>query len=85
MCSTATVLRRTPEKERGSVVSVLSAFYDLFVGMSSFAAGMMAKRWGYPSAFLMAAIAVGIAAILGRYVFAAPVHEESRELAEVSR
>ncbi len=81
----STVLRRTPEKERGSVVSVLSAFYDLFVGMSSFAAGMMAKRWGYSSAFLMAAIAVGVAAILGRFVFAAPVHEESRELAEVTR
>ncbi len=78
----STVLRRTPEQERGSVVSVLSAFYDLFVGVSSFAAGMMAKRWGYPSAFVMAAVAVGVAAILGRYVFAVPVQEESREFAE---
>ena len=78
----STVLRRTPEQERGSVVSVLSAFYDLFVGLSSFAAGIMAKRWGYPSAFVMAAVAVGVAAILGRYVFAVPVQEESRELAE---
>jgi MFS family permease len=80
----STVLRRTPEDERGSVVSVLSAFYDLFVGVSSFAAGMMAKRWGYPSAFVMAAVSVCVAAILGRYVFAVPVHEEARELAEVT-
>ncbi len=78
----ATVLRRTPEEERGSVVGVLSAFYDLFVGLSSFAAGMMAKRWGYPSAFVMATVAVGIAAILARYVFAVPAKEESPELAE---
>src|SRR5262249_12384401 len=35
----STVLRRTPERERGSAVGVLSAFYDLFVGVSSFAAG----------------------------------------------
>ncbi|MBY0504830.1 MAG: MFS transporter [Bryobacteraceae bacterium] len=81
----ATVLRRTPERERGSVVSVLSAFYDFFVGVSSFAAGMMAKRWGYPSAFLLAACAVGVAAILGRYVFAARAQAETLELAEVSR
>ena len=82
---TSTVLRRTPERDRGSVVSVLGAFYDLFVGVSSFAAGMMAKRLGYPAAFLMAAVAVGVAAILGRHVFAVKVHEESRELVEVSR
>src|SRR5437588_7458480 len=31
----STVLRRTPDGERGSAVSVLSAFYDLFVGISS--------------------------------------------------
>lgn len=81
----STVLRRTPESERGSVVSVLSAFYDLFVGVSSFVAGAMAKRLGYPAAFVMAAVAVGIAAILGRYVFAVPVEEEETpELAEVA-
>jgi MFS family permease len=80
----STVLRRVPEDERGSVVSVLSAFYDFFVGISSFAAGMMAKRWGYPSAFLMAVVSVGVAAILGRYVFAAPVREEAAELVEAA-
>ena len=33
------VLKRAPAHERGSTVGVLSAFYDLFVGSSSFAAG----------------------------------------------
>ena len=64
-----TVLRQTPDRERGSVVGVLSAFVDLFVGISSFSAGMVAKRFGYSAAFLMAAVALGAAAIAGRFVF----------------
>jgi MFS family permease len=66
----STVLRQTPDGERGSAVSVLSAFYDLFVGMSSFSAGLLAGRFGYASAFLMAIAALGAAAIAGRFVFA---------------
>jgi MFS family permease len=66
----STVLRQTPDGERGSAVSVLSAFYDLFVGMSSFSAGLLAGRFGYASAFLMAISALGAAAIAGRFVFA---------------
>jgi MFS family permease len=65
----STVLRQTPDGERGSAVSVLSAFYDLFVGMSSFSAGLLAGRFGYASAFLMAIAALGAAAIAGRFVF----------------
>ena len=65
----ATVLKQTPERERGSTVGVLSAFYDLFVGMSSFAAGATAGRFGYPAAFLMAAGAIGAAALAGQFVF----------------
>ncbi len=65
----STVLRRTPDGERGSVVSVLSAFYDLFVGISSFSAGIIANRFGYAAAFLMAIASLGAAAIAGRYVF----------------
>jgi MFS family permease len=65
----ATVLKRTPERERGSTVSVLSAFYDLFVGLSSFAAGAVSNRFGYPAAFVMAAAAIGAAAIAGLFVF----------------
>ena len=42
----STVLRRTGDGERGSAVSVLSAFYDLFVGLSSFAGSC----WQMPSA-----------------------------------
>lgn len=65
----ATVLRRTPEAQRGSVVGVLSAFYDCFVGISSFSAGIVAKRYGYSAAFAMAAGAILIAALVGRGVF----------------
>ena len=63
------ILRRTPASERGSVVGVLSACVDLFVGISSLAAGTVASRLGYRAAFLMAAISLGAAAIAGRYVF----------------
>lgn len=85
----STVLRQTPETERGSAVSILSAFYDLFVGVSSFAAGVIAKKFGYPAAFLMAAGALGAAAVAGRYVFPragpqtlAPEEEECVEAAQ---
>jgi MFS family permease len=66
------VLRRVPAGERGSAVSILSAFYDLFVGVSSFAAGAVAGRFGYPAAFYMAAISLAAAAILARFAFAEP-------------
>ncbi|MBV8842247.1 MAG: MFS transporter [Bryobacterales bacterium] len=66
----STVLKRTADNERGSTVSVLSAFYDLFVGASSFSAGIVANRFGYAAAFIMAISALGAAAIGGRYVFA---------------
>lgn len=66
----STVLRATPDGERGSAVSVLSAFYDLFVGMSAFSAGFIANTFGYAATFLMAIAAVGAAAIAGQFVFA---------------
>lgn len=65
------VLKETPPGARGSAVSVLSAFYDLFVGISSFAAGALATRFGYPSAFWMAACALSASAVAGWYVFGA--------------
>jgi MFS family permease len=73
----ATVLRRTPDRERGSVVGVLSAFVDLFVGASSFSAGLVAKHFGYSAAFLMAAAALGAAAIGGRFVFPADLSDSA--------
>jgi len=66
----STVLRSTPDGERGSAVSVLSAFYDLFVGASSFSAGLVASTFGYPAAFVMAILALFAAAIAGHFVFA---------------
>ncbi|HZT31310.1 MAG TPA: MFS transporter [Bryobacteraceae bacterium] len=67
----STVLKKTPSSQRGSVVGVLSAFYDLFVGVSSFAAGAVASRFGYAATFVMATAALGGAAIAGRFVFTA--------------
>lgn len=66
----ASVLRRTPTNEHGSTISFLSAFYDLFVGMSSVAAGLVASHFGYPAAFVMAATALLAAAAAGKFVFA---------------
>jgi MFS family permease len=63
------VMRQTPARERGSTVSILSAFYDLFVGTSSFVAGVVADRYGYPAAFAMAAAALIFAAVAARPVF----------------
>lgn len=77
----ATVLRQTPNNERGSAVSFLSAFYDLFVGMSSFTAGALAKNYGYSAAFYMAAIALIAAVLLGRYIFR-PAEQELQPVAE---
>jgi MFS family permease len=65
----ATVLKEIPENQRGSAVGILSAFYDLFVGISSFAAGTVARHYGYSAAFYMAAAALIAAAVAGRYVF----------------
>ncbi len=77
----ATVLRRTPSAERGSAVGILSAFYDLFVGVSSFAAGWVAHQYGYAAAFLMAAIALIAAAVAGRFVFFTRTESNERAMA----
>ena len=77
-----TLLRNTPEGERGSVVGLLSAFYDLFVGVSSFAAGAIADHFGYAAAFVMAALAIGAAAVAGRSVFGARPETQVEELQE---
>ena len=65
----ATVLRQTPDREHGSAVGLLGAFYDLFVGFGSFAAGAVSDHFGYASAFVMAAIALAIAGIVGLFLF----------------
>jgi MFS family permease len=65
----STVLRRTPSQQHGSVISLLSAFYDLFVGVSSFTAGAVALHFGYAATFYMAASALVVSALLARFVF----------------
>ncbi|MBV9670038.1 MAG: hypothetical protein JOZ43_03690 [Acidobacteriales bacterium] len=71
------MLRRTPAQKHGSVVGVLSAFYDLFVGAGSLLAGRIADRHGYAAAFLMAAAALTGAALTGHLVFRARPEELS--------
>ena len=65
----SSVMRKTPSHQRGSTVGVLSAFYDLFVGTSSFAAGAIAERFGYAAAFMLALGGVIAAAVVGLRVF----------------
>jgi MFS family permease len=74
------VLKRTPAREHGTAVGVLSAFYDLFVGLSSFAAGAVATRFSYAAAFYMAAGSLVVAGFLGLIVFRA-----SPEVSSVTR
>ncbi|MEO8099933.1 MAG: MFS transporter [Acidobacteriota bacterium] len=68
----STVLKRTPSHQRGSTVGVLSAFFDLFVGAGSFAAGILADHFGYSAAFLLALGGVLMAAVVGTRVFQKP-------------
>ena len=75
-----TVFRETPDRERGSTVSLLSAFYDLFVGISSFSAGVVASNFGYSATFVMAVVALGGAAMAGYFVF----WPERREVTEIA-
>ena len=67
----STVLKQTPPREHGSAVGILGAFYDLFVGLGSFGAGAVADHFGYSAAFVMAAAAIGAAALVGWFVFPA--------------
>jgi len=67
------VLRRTPSYEHGSTVGLLGAFVDCFVGSGSFAAGMIANRFGYSAAFLLALACVSMSALVGIRVFRHPV------------
>ena len=80
----ATVLRKTPSHQRGSTVGVLSAFYDLFVGSSAFAAGAVATHFGYAEAFVMAAVALAAAAVAGTFVFTAPGPSEPEAVTSAS-
>lgn len=82
-CVATTMLRRTAPGDRGSVIGGLSAFYDAFVGAGSFAAGFLSHRFGYPSAFLMAATSLACSAMLARSFFAAaPARGQFQETLE---
>jgi predicted MFS family arabinose efflux permease len=75
-------MRRSANHERGSTVGILSAFYDLFVGAGSFAAGAVATRFGYPATFVMAAVALVASAVAAWSVM--PVESDQPELQPIS-
>jgi MFS family permease len=72
----STVMRRSPNHERGFSLGILTAFCDLFIGIGSFAAGGVSASFGYSAAFLMAVAALVVSAATGWY--ALPVEAESR-------
>ena len=76
----STILRQTSDREHGSAIGVLGAFYDLFVGVGSFAAGAVSDHLGYASAFIMAAGALGAAALVGWFLF--PARREEIAMSE---
>lgn len=79
------VLRRADESTRAASLGVLSATVDLFVAVSSFAAGGVATHFGYPAAYLMAALALGGSAVLGKqYLQAEPTEEAAKETDSVT-
>jgi len=58
------VTGRVPAAQRGAAIGALTAYYDVFVGLGSLAAGVLADLAGVPSVFLAAAVGVlGAAAI----------------------
>jgi MFS family permease len=63
------VLKNAPSHRRASNLGILSAFFDLFVGSSSFAAGALAQRFGYSAAFVLALCGIAGAAVVGLRVF----------------
>ena len=77
----ARVLQKIPSGERGSALGVLSAFVDLFVGVSSFVAGGVANHFGYSAAFVLAAVALVAAAFAGRLVFTPEPKDSPEEVA----
>jgi MFS family permease len=62
-------LRQTPVRNHGFAIGVLSAFCDLFVGLSSLASGHIAEQHGYSAAFLVASAALAGSAVAGYFVF----------------
>lgn len=58
------VAGRVPPSQRGAAIGALTAFYDVFVGVGSVAAGVVAARSGTPAVFVLAAVGVLGAAVV---------------------
>jgi MFS family permease len=60
------VMNRAPERERASAVGILGAYYDIYVAMGAFFAGLIAQHFGlFPVVwFATGALAIGLVASL---------------------
>ena len=58
------VAGRVPPQERGAALGALVAFYDVFVGVASVVAGILAARAGTPAVFVLGAAGVLAAAAI---------------------
>jgi len=58
------VADRVAPAQRGAAIGALTAFYDVFVGVGSVAAGLLADRAGTPAVFVLAAAGVVAAAVV---------------------
>ncbi|MBI3146122.1 MAG: MFS transporter, partial [Pseudogulbenkiania sp.] len=58
-------VRRVPSGNRGSALGAYALFLDLSLGITGPVAGLAANRFGYGSVFLLAAVAVVMAVMLG--------------------
>lgn len=58
------VAGRVPPQERGAALGALVAFYDVFVGVASVVAGVLAAREGTPAVFVLGAAGVLAAAAI---------------------
>ena len=64
------VAGRVPASQRGAAIGALTAFYDVYVGLGSVAAGLVADRSGTAAVFRLAAVGVlaaaGVNVVLAR-------------------
>ena len=71
-----------PAQDRGSAVGAMTAFYDISVGLSSLAFGLLATRSGTTLVFVLAAavvlVAAGFDAVFARHARAAELDFEPR-------
>jgi predicted MFS family arabinose efflux permease len=57
-------LKTVPVSNRGAAIAIFTAFFDVALGATGPLAGLVIGRFGYPSAYLLGALAVACAQLL---------------------